>query len=191
LPYSNITESPIRKTTKEFRTESGSLFVKKERYDIYNGNNTYLYSENRKVLIPTSKTVEVCIVTVDLSENRVFRFLSYHSVFIGDSVYVVEHHIGCKIIIDVFCQKSGLMLTSDMGPFDKPSAFISGLIGFSVSSLLVWQGRAVSGAFIAGISTALTVIVIAYVYQIYGIKGLAILRWRADRKIRCARKSMT
>jgi hypothetical protein len=173
------------------RRQTGATTTTK-RYDVHAGNMDYLYSENRTTGFLHEDLVQTEIAIIDVKGGRRefdVRSCAPHE---GERVRVLTHRIGFTTVVDLYQDRFSMIVArgdQDLGP---PNRTIALIVAIAVGLVAAWCGRETLYAFGYGSVAGIAVFVIANLRRSYIDKGLAVLRWRAERRLkRITRKETT
>lgn len=157
------------------------------RYDILDGNMNYKWSENRTHATVFYDDVPVDLVMVRLDDKH---HVTFEPLMVppskGDAVRLVEHRIGGGTVYDLYNPRYSMIVGEGEQPFPDPGltvpiiAAVIGTIGLS------WYGHPVPTAAIWAGATGAALFMLSTIHHHYIDKGLRLMRWRTERRLKAA-----
>ena len=160
--------------------------VSSRRYDVYDGNMDYRYSETRHHGMIHEDVVPTIITKVLVAKDGHMEFdTGSLAPRPGEAVHVMEHRILGRRVYDLYKDRTRNLITEGDDPFDRSItpvwAYAAGTVGTIVSMA---TGNDLLHALLHGGAAAIGLHVLRHAHHFYGRNALRALRLLGTRRIR-------
>lgn len=184
MPRTTVIDTVVVGTRRGTRIEVNPVFTKR-RYDIHDGNMDYRYSETRTHATVFHDKVPVDLVLVHLDDKRNVAFdARMVPPSKGDAVKLLEHRIGGATVYDLYNPRFSMIVDEGDPPFAVPTLTAPVVVAVATMLGLVWYGFEPTRAAGYGVGIGAGLHVINLAHHHYVKKGLRLMRWRAERRLK-------
>jgi len=162
-----------------------TTYTHTKRYDYFDGNNHYKYSGNETTGSIFRNQTPVELAVVPIGAEKTVSFDPHHLTMPrkGDPVHVLVHRIGGATVYDLYEDRSKMITVDGDFPFAEPTKTWGIVLALVGTVALIALGHepwwSMQRAGIAGIALFL----LNHAHDQYVKKGLALLRWKAARRV--------
>lgn len=187
MPRTIVIDTVVVGTKPGFRIEVHPVFTKR-RYDIHNGKLDYLYSETRTHATVFHNRIPVDLVLVHLDDRHNVAFdVRTMPPPEGQRVKLLEHRIGGTKVHDLYDPRFSMIVDEGEFPLTSPTIRVPLVVAVVTALCLTWHGLEQTEAAGYAIAAGASIFGLSLTRHHYVDKGLRILRWKAERRLRTGR----
>lgn len=168
------------------RRDLGSVTTR-TRYDLYRGNE-YVRSEDRVSGMLTSDDVPTEFAVVEAGGSHHEFDVRSLAPDAGEGIHVLTHRIGFGTVVDLYQDRLGMIVSRGNEDPGEPGILAVALVAIMVAGAVHLLGHDAPSTFAWGVAAGVAAHMLGLGRRIYVVRGVAVLRWRAERSLKRTRR---